>query len=93
MSDVRFVVPEHVLWQRTGDTMVLLDSNRGRYFELNDTACAAFLSLVECQDVTQAANRLIREFEVSERQAGNDVRALLDDLLANGLVEQVCSEP
>ncbi|MEM6576351.1 MAG: PqqD family peptide modification chaperone [Pseudomonadota bacterium] len=53
--------------------MVLLDTQKGQYFELNDTACAAFLHLLEGQSPTAAAERLVEEFDVTEARALADV--------------------
>ncbi len=92
MTEATYSLPEHVMCQRTGDAMVLLDTEKGQYYELNDTACAAFLYVLDLQDPAAAAGRLAQDFDVSEAQAHTDVAALLEDLLNSGLVRQA-AEP
>ncbi|MEM6937335.1 MAG: lasso peptide biosynthesis PqqD family chaperone [Pseudomonadota bacterium] len=92
MTSSGYVLPDHVMCQRTGDAMVLLDTQKGQYFELNDTACAAFLNLLEGKTLTGAAERLVEEFDVTEAQALKDVETLLEDLLTSGLVCQAADQ-
>ncbi len=88
MSDGLISIPEHILYQRTGNAMVLLDSSKGQYFELNDTAACAFQALLDSPDLAAACNALTAEFDVSQNQAERDLKNLIEELTAAGLLDE-----
>ncbi|MFK7955105.1 MAG: lasso peptide biosynthesis PqqD family chaperone [Lysobacterales bacterium] len=87
MTSVEISIPEHVLYQRTGDAMVLLDSMNGQYFELNETAASAFEALLETQDPAAACVAVTKKFEVTQIQARQDIEILMKKLAAAGLLQ------
>lgn len=86
MSKQTVTIADQVLWQRTGDAMVLLDSASGNYFELNDSAQTIFSALVDSGNVDTAVTELTRQFEIDGAQARSDVQSLLEALAEAGLI-------
>ncbi|MBT2410055.1 lasso peptide biosynthesis PqqD family chaperone [Streptomyces sp. ISL-12] len=66
---------------------VLLDGRRGRYFQLNESGSTILRRLLDGQTPDAAAASLSASAPVSEDQARQDVRALVDALSAAHLVE------
>ncbi|CAL9450197.1 lasso peptide biosynthesis PqqD family chaperone [Streptomyces sp. NPDC090994] len=66
---------------------VLLDGRRGRYFQLNASGSTILRGLLDGQTPDAAAASLTAAAPVSEDQARQDVRALVDALSAAHLVE------
>lgn len=64
---------------------VLLDQRSGQYWELNPTATLVIKTLMAGGDEGEATTALMREYEVSEDQARDDVTALVAELRASGL--------
>lgn len=67
---------------------VLLDLKRKRYLVLNETGGCLCAELARGATPAALAEELARRFEVSREQADGDVRALLTDLRAEGLLAE-----
>jgi Coenzyme PQQ synthesis protein D (PqqD) len=87
-SGQRFSVPTHVLSRSVGEDTVLLDLHQDEYFSLSQvgsrvwaliTAGAAFEAIVE---------QIAGSYEVERAVVEADVRALIADLLATGLLAE-----
>ncbi|MFE1437419.1 lasso peptide biosynthesis PqqD family chaperone [Streptomyces sp. NPDC058739] len=64
---------------------VLLDQRSGEYWELNPTATLVISTLMTGANEDEAATALMREYDVAEAQARDDVTALVAELRASGL--------
>ncbi|CCK25645.1 hypothetical protein BN159_1266 [Streptomyces davaonensis JCM 4913] len=64
---------------------VLLDQRTGQYWELNPTATLVIETLMAGGDEEAATTALMREYDVPQSQARNDVNTLVQDLRASGL--------
>ncbi|MGH8896647.1 MAG: lasso peptide biosynthesis PqqD family chaperone [Egibacteraceae bacterium] len=70
----------------TDDGLVLLDERAGRYWQLNATGALVLRTLLDGSTPQQTAALLADRHAVTTEQAAADVTALLEHLLAAGLV-------
>lgn len=77
---------EHVMVRRTGESMVLLDTESGQYYELNETAARILESMLEGDSADGICNRLAQSFEVDPDAVRADLGDLLEDLGQHGLL-------
>ncbi|WP_432137019.1 MULTISPECIES: lasso peptide biosynthesis PqqD family chaperone [unclassified Streptomyces] len=64
---------------------VLLDQRDGVYWELNPTAALVVRTLLAGGEVAEAADAVVREFDVDRAEALEDVEALVAQLRGSGL--------
>ena len=64
---------------------VLLDERAGTYWELNPTATLVVRTLLDGGEEADAADALVREFDIDRAQASRDVEALVEQLRSSGL--------
>ncbi len=81
-----FQIPEHVLYRKLEDEMVLLNLDSGEYFGLNDTGTRIWELLAGGRSRREIAVTLAREFEVELEVAVGHVASLCAELLAAGLL-------
>lgn len=70
-----------------GDGIAVLDLNSNTYFSLNESGRIAFEALSAPLTGPEVAERVARHFGIAPEVCADDVAALLDALLAHGLVE------
>jgi hypothetical protein len=87
LFDRRFVKPSDVLVQELAGEAVLLHVTRGHYFGLNEVGRAVWNELMKGIPVRQAYEHLLSEFDVAPEQLQQDLTALVQDLLAQGLLQ------
>lgn len=81
-----YVPAEGLVWRPLDDGLVLLDSARGLYFELNASGRAMFEGLCAGDNREQILQALGQRFEVSSEQLAADLDALCLQLLEQGLL-------
>ncbi|WP_328979582.1 lasso peptide biosynthesis PqqD family chaperone [Streptomyces canus] len=64
---------------------VLLDERAGAYWELNPTATLVVRTLLDGGEEPDAAAALVREFDIDQAQAMQDVETLVRELRNSGL--------
>ncbi|MFI9804004.1 lasso peptide biosynthesis PqqD family chaperone [Streptomyces sp. NPDC052301] len=64
---------------------VLLDERAGAYWELNPTATLVVRTLLDGGEESDAAAALVREFDIDQAQAVQDVGTLVRELRSSGL--------
>ncbi|MEU8844709.1 lasso peptide biosynthesis PqqD family chaperone [Streptomyces sp. NPDC048564] len=64
---------------------VLLDEHAGEYWELNPTATLVVRTLLAGGEESEAAAALVREFDIDQDQALQDVETLVRQLRGSGL--------
>ena len=69
-----------------GDELVALDPKGGHCFGFNSVATAVWRELEAPKSFEQLHSALIDQFEVGSEQCSRELRLLLDDLSAKGLV-------
>ena len=75
-----------VVSRRLDEQTVLVNLRTNRIFELNRTGARLWDVLGEGSSESQIVERLLAEFEVPQEQLEREVRALLDQLLDEGLI-------
>ena len=91
MSDMKFgkLAPSpDVLMQTVVGESVLLDLRSQKYFGLNEVGTRLWELLQADADLAVARDRLLEEFEVEAAQLEEDLDALVERLLAAGLVKE-----
>jgi hypothetical protein len=71
-----------------GDELVALDVEQGTCFGFNLVAASVWRSLSSPKTFDQLRDDLLAEYEVSVEQCTSELKELLDDLTAKGLIEQ-----
>ena len=69
-----------------GDELVALDPNAGECFGFNSVATSVWRQLGEPKSFEQLRDALLEEYQVEPEQCTDELRELLDDLSARGLV-------
>lgn len=95
MSAMRFakLTPSpDVLMQTVVGESVLLDLRSQKYFGLNEVGTRLWELLQADGDLALARDRLLEEFQVEAAQLEKDLDALVERLLAAGLVKDRSSE-
>lgn len=82
------VVPD-ALSAALSDGAVLLHLYTKRYFSLNETGSRIWSLLEQQATDEEIVDALVREYEVEKRDAARAVNQLLDDLVAERLIEPV----
>ena len=88
MTVPRFRVRQGVVHRAVDGEMVLLDLVTEQYFGL-DPVGTRIVTRITTEPYDQAITALHAEFDVAEDTLRRDVEDLLDELIANGLVEPV----
>jgi Coenzyme PQQ synthesis protein D (PqqD). len=83
----RITVPEDVLISRLEDESVLLNLDNERYYGLDDVGTRMFSALTSSASVQSAWEKLTDEYDVDREVLRQDLVALIDKLLEQGLVE------
>ena len=85
MPDLTRPNPE-VLAKRLDESTVLVDIGTNRIFELNESGTRVWELLDQGLNTDRIVQRLIDEFDVEDEQAAGDVKKLLSQLEAEGLL-------
>jgi hypothetical protein len=85
-SSKRITVPADVLVQDLGGEAVLLNLAGGRYFGLDEVGTRMWQVLTSSESVQAAYESLLSEYEVPPERLQQDLKELLDKLVAHGLV-------
>ncbi len=82
----KVAVPRGVLDQTVGSGAVLLDVSHGLYFGLDDTGSQFWKALKSSATIEEAFLSLREEYEVGDEELKRDLLALVNELVANGLL-------
>lgn len=80
---------DHPLTSSVADELVMFDTEKGKYYGLNDIATEIWKILEEPLSVEELCETLTVEFEVSEEQCRSDLLTFLPKLLEKGLIDKV----
>jgi hypothetical protein len=78
----------HVLCRQVNDGAVLIHLETNQIYDLNRTGYRIWQLLQEGSDPSAIEDRLREEFEVDPAVAANELRALLERLTSEGLIEE-----
>jgi hypothetical protein len=87
MNDVSYRRATDLMEADLGEELVALDPHKGDCFGFNEVAAWVWRRLAQPADFATLRGELLSEYEVDADQCSTELRALLDDLVARGLVE------
>jgi hypothetical protein len=79
--------PPHVLLQRVGEESVLLNLTTETYFGLDRVGTSMWEVLTESATVEAAYRKLLETYDVDPKRLRQDMEALIENLVRNGLLE------
>jgi hypothetical protein len=83
----RVVMPRGVVARAVGRSTVLLNSQSGRYFTLDEIGTRTWTLLTSSASIQAAYDTLMSEFTAEPDQLADDLEALLGRLNSLGLIE------
>lgn len=86
---MKYRIPETTLLQDVADEMVLLNPESGQYYTLDAVGARMITLLRDLDDEATVVEALVTEYEVDEARVTKDLRALLEQMAGQGLVEAV----
>lgn len=84
-------IGDSVIFQALHDEVVLLNLVNHEYYGLDSVGADVWQLLLKHRSVTEAAKALQGMYAVDEEMALRDVRKLVDELLASGLLRKVAA--
>jgi hypothetical protein len=84
---MRASIPPDVMIQELAGEAVLLNLKSERYFGLDEVGTCMWRSLTTSPTIQATYEKLLTEYEVEPDQLRRDLNDLLENLVANGLVE------
>jgi hypothetical protein len=85
---LRLKPASHLAWQAVGAETIIIDLERGRSLGLNATGGLVWVLLGE-MDAEAIPDEVARRYGLDRERARRDIEALLTELRARGLVEEV----
>jgi hypothetical protein len=73
-------------WREIDGEVVVLDTERSHYLNLNETGAVLWLMLVEGASKPQLVEKLIDTFDVDQLTAQNDVEVFVTSCRENGVL-------
>lgn len=89
MTDTVYVREIQLLEAELGDELMALDAEGGTCFGFNSVATGVWRHLESPKSFDELRQALLAEYDVDGEQCATELRELLDDLQAKGLVRQV----
>ena len=86
---MKYRIPDTTLLQDVADEMVLLNPESGEYYTLDAVGARMITLLRDLDDEATVVEALVTEYEVDEARVTKDLRALLEQMAGQGLVEAV----
>ena len=83
----RFKRASEVTWSEIEDECVLLHLSSGRYYTLNEVGRFLWESLDGKKSLSELHEGVIREYDVDEQVAKQDILEVIQDLLKEGLLQ------
>jgi ornithine carbamoyltransferase len=84
---MRVVVPPETMINVIGGESVILNIKTERYFGLDEVGTDMWAALAKGESVQSAYESLLSEYEVDAELLRNDLMALVEKLVAAGLIE------
>lgn len=92
MDDISYRRATELMEANLGDELVALDPSKGNCFGFNGVATSVWRRLAEPTTFDQLRDALLDEYDVTRDECTPELHALLEDLVAKGLVITVGSE-
>lgn len=81
------VLSPQLIWRELDDGTVVVTPDEGKVRVLNRTGTSIWLQIDGQHSLTEIADHLVEDFEISQEQAVSDVTAFLTDLSQKGLID------
>ena len=81
-----FDLPANVAARRVGEETVILDLESGNYFSLDDIGTRIWELLSQGSSLAEVCTAVLEEYEVDRAQLEQDITALTQELLDQGLI-------
>ena len=88
MSKQIYKRSERALVADVGEDIVALDVERGFTYGMTGVTAAVWQLLAQPRDLSQLCSELLRLFDVDEETCRSEVSQLIDEMVAEGLLEQ-----
>lgn len=85
LSD-RVRIPQEVLARQVGGETVMLDLAKGAYFGLDPVGARMWQLLTEGKTLAEVCDAIVEEYDASHAAVERDLLALVDELMAQGLI-------
>ena len=82
----RLRIPDEVIARDVGDGTVMLDLAKGAYYGLDGVGSFIWGQIAAGRPLAEVVEAVVGEFEVERGVAERDLLALVEDLVAQGLV-------
>lgn len=86
IADLRFVVPDHIVSRVVDGTTVLLDTESGRTFSLDEVGTRAWSALTDTGSADAAVRVLADQFTAPSQVIAHDLSLLIEQLASHDLL-------
>jgi hypothetical protein len=84
-ANAKVHINENALVQKVGDEMVILDSQSGQYYALNEMATHMLEHLKDGESIASTATLICDEYEADESEVTADIITMVNTLLEKQL--------
>lgn len=81
-----YTISEEAMSQEVNGETVILDLKSEQYFGLDETGTRIWQLLNECRGLQEIFDTMMEEYDVEEGQLETDIKNLLAEMVANGLI-------
>jgi hypothetical protein len=84
---MKIQLPKDVVWTKLGEEVAILDSQSGTYFGLDAVGSRIWCLMADGVAIDGVVSILLSEYGVDEHRIRNDLRELIEQLVARSLVK------
>lgn len=85
----RVVRNEAIIFTELDDTVVMMDAEEGRYYELDPVAASVWALLERDKSVAEVCEALEKQYDVAPETCREDVLAFVEELDRLGVVQRI----
>ena len=87
--DTKVIAARDVLSAELGDEISLLNVKSGTYFTLNPVGASVWRQIQVATSLNRIKAKILADYNVADQRAESDLRQLVTELEASGLIELV----
>lgn len=84
---------EALIFTELDDTVVMMDADEGRYYELDPVGARIWALLETARPVAEVCDALVAEYEVAPDTCRADVLAFLEEAAGRGIIRLRAAKP
>lgn len=88
-NELRVSIPEQVLFRDLDGESVLLHTESGQYFGLDEVGTLIWSRIAEGDSLSLIEETILEEYDVVAERAHDDLMRIVEELCANGLLVAV----